>query len=147
VLLIPHRTSESSIHGIGLFAAQSIESGTILWRFDPAVDERRLLATFGERDVLEALHYGYINPAKPQWLVICGDDARFWNFPRPGEAANAHLGSESQCGESVVVASRAIEAGEELLIEPGSDADYFRKMGKTSIPAELLFNLHSVDTN
>jgi hypothetical protein len=30
--------------------------------------------------------------------------------------------------EALIVASRSIAAGEELLIHPSSDADYFRKM-------------------
>jgi hypothetical protein len=61
-------------------------------------------------------------------VVVCGDKARFWNFPPPGDPANAVLSPRIAHGEHLVVAARRIESGEELLIEPASDADYARKL-------------------
>lgn len=48
--------------------------------------------------------------------------------PRP-EAANAGPSDQLVHEEVLIVATRAISAGEELLIHTSSDADYFRKMG------------------
>jgi hypothetical protein len=130
VLLTPHIIGSSGVHGTGLFTTVPLLEGMEIWNFDPSLDKRRLLSTLDPCQRLKALHYGYINPRQPEWLVICGDDARYWNFPNPGEAPNARLSDRIRHGENVVVASRGIAAGEELLIEPCSDADYFRKMGR-----------------
>jgi hypothetical protein len=62
-------------------------------------------------------------------VVVCGDSSRYWNFPNPGHHSNAHPSQQCQYGEALIVASQPISAGEELLIDPSSDADYFRKMG------------------
>lgn len=128
-LCIPHYTAPSLVHGTGLFARQALAPGAVLWEFDPSCDRRLSLESLPAEERLSRLHYGYINPARPGDVVICGDLARFWNFPHPGELANAEPSGRSLRGESVIVASRPIAAGEELLIHPCSDADYFRKMG------------------
>lgn len=127
-MLIPHIIGVSGVHGTGLFTVLPLDEGTELWNFDPSIDDRCRLGSLDPLQRIRALHYGYINPSLPEWLVICGDHARYWNFPNPGHAANARLGMRMHCGENVIVACRHIPAGEELLIEPASDADYFRKM-------------------
>ena len=128
-LLIAHRIAPSPVHGTGLFTVVALEAGTPLWCYEPGLEQRRRLADLLPGESQRLLHHGYINPERPGWLVICGDDARFWNFPPPGRAANCVLGDRHCAGEAVVVAARAIAAGEELLIEPTSDADYHRKLG------------------
>jgi len=128
-LLIAHRIGPSPVHGTGLFTVVALEAGTPLWCYEPGLEQRRLLADLLPGESQQLLHHGYINPERPEWLVICGDDARFWNFPTPGLPANCMLGDRHCEGEAVVVAARAIAAGEELLIEPASDADYHRKLG------------------
>lgn len=127
-LLVPHRIGPSAIHGTGLFAATDLAEGTVLWRFEQGLETRRLLRDLSPTDQLRLLHYGYVNPLAPQWVVVCGDDARFWNFPAVGCPANAIPSAETWHGEALIVAARAIAAGEELLIDPRSDADYFRKI-------------------
>lgn len=128
-LLFRHRIGPSNVHGLGLFSAVGLEAGAILWRFEPGLEARCLLTDLTAKERSRLLHFGYVNPHNPDWLVICGDEARYWNFPPAGEPANACLGSLLHAGEPVVVAARAIAAGEELLIEAASDADYHRKMG------------------
>ena len=44
--------SESVIHGIGLFAAEPVSAGTVIWRFDPPFDVTFVKGTLG---VLPAL--------------------------------------------------------------------------------------------
>lgn len=127
-LLIPHFTAPSAVHGTGLFSGVALQAGALIWCFQPGLDRRCRLSGFQESDRLAALHYGYINPASPDWLVICGDKARFWNFPPPGQAANSVLSPHHLHHEALIIAAGPIAPGDELLIEPASDADYFRKM-------------------
>ena len=133
-LCIPHFTAASPVHGQGLYTSSPLEAGAVLWRFDPAVDRRVSLRSLNGDQHLSLLHYGYINPQRPDWVVVCGDQARFWNFPHPGQPANAVPSDRLVHDEALIVASRSIAAGEELLIHPSSDADYFRKMALGSTP-------------
>lgn len=128
VLMIPHRVGPSAIHASGLFTEVDLAAGTPLWHFDPSIDSRCPLEQLSELEREHRLHFGYINPARPDWVVTCGDAARFWNFPPPTEAANCGVSQDCRNGEQVVVTLRGIKAGEELTIEPASDADYQRKM-------------------
>ncbi|MEO1003012.1 MAG: hypothetical protein AAFX65_07870 [Cyanobacteria bacterium J06638_7] len=127
-LQIPHRIGASPIHGRGLFSLARLEPGALLWRFEPGSDRALALAGLPARQRLALLHYGYTNPRRPGWVVVCGDAARFWNFPAPGDPANSVLSARTAHGEQLVIAARWIEPGEELLIEPASDADYGRKL-------------------
>ena len=127
-LLVPHCVGPSAIHGTGLFAAADLAEGTVLWRFEQGLESRRLLSDLSPTEQLSLLHYGYVNPLAPQWVVVCGDDARVWNFPAVGSPANAIPSVETWQGEALILAARTISAGEELLIDPSSDADYFRKL-------------------
>ena len=127
-LQVPHRIAPSSIHGIGLFAAAPLAQGTLLWCYQPGLDTRRRLSDLEPTARLISLYYGYVNPLEPHWVVVCGDAARFWNFPPVGCPANAIPSAVHLHGEALIIAARDIEAGEELLIDPSSDADYFRKL-------------------
>ncbi|MFQ6538138.1 MULTISPECIES: hypothetical protein [Aphanothece] len=135
-LLIPHRVGASRIHGQGVFSLDRLERGTLLWRFEPACDSAVRLSGLPLTQQQELLHFGYTNPRRPGWVIVCGDSARFWNFPPPGCPANAVLSPRLAHGEHLVIAARTISAGEELLIAPDSDADYRRKL--THLLAEPL---------
>jgi hypothetical protein len=132
-MLVPHRIAPSAIHGTGLFAVADLPAGCLLWRYEPGLDCRRCLNHLDPAERQQALHFGYVNPAAPQWVVLCGDDARFWNFPAVGTPANAVPSAELWHGEALIRAARPIACGEELLIDPSSDADYFRKIA-TALP-------------
>jgi SET domain-containing protein len=118
----------SAVHGRGLFTREAARGGTLLWSYQPGLDRRMPLA---EAD-LATLHHGYINPRRPGMVTICGDEARWWNFPPEGAAANAVEGLVDATGEARIVAARDIAAGEELWIETASDADAARKLGQTT---------------
>ena len=127
-LQIPHRIATSAIHGQGVFSLAAQQRGSLLWCFEPDIDHFMRLEGLPERQRQDLLHYGYTNPRRAGWVIVCGDGARFWNFPPPGEPANAVLSPRTVHGEHLVFAARRIECGEELLIEPASDADYARKL-------------------
>lgn len=135
-LVIPHAIGPSAIHGTGLFAAAPLAEGTLLWCYQPGLDSRRRLQALPAALRPVALHYGYVNPLEPEWVVVCGDHARFWNFPPLGCAANAIPSARTLHGEALILAARAIRAGEELLIDPSSDADYQRKLA--AAPPQLV---------
>lgn len=113
--------AESAIHGLGLFAPVPFEAGTVLWEY-AAGDCRVPL----EQATPEALHYGYINPANPGFVVVCGDEARFWNFAENANCGEAEKPTATR--EARIIALRRIEAGEELTITFESDADAARKL-------------------
>lgn len=114
----------SRIHGMGVFTPSRIAKGEVIWLFSPYVDSRIPL---DEADG-EAMHYGYVNPARPDELVVCGDDAKWWNFAH--EANCGELFQPTRAVEAPIVALRDILAGEELTITTSSDADAHRKLNR-----------------
>jgi SET domain-containing protein len=111
MLLVKTYLDRSRIHGIGLFAAERIPAGTVIWRRSPEID---LLL---DSDQLGRLHpaaraqiekYTYLDRMLGR-LVLCGDDARFFNH---SEAPNCHDFPDEDGGTTV--AARDIEEGEEL---------------------------------
>jgi hypothetical protein len=131
-LLTACYVSSSLVHGVGLFSATDIAKSTVLWAYNPAVDQKMLIQGLSAEERSKILHYGYINPLLPEWVVVCGDDACYWNFPKIGSDANAVPSVERLHGEFIIIAARDISCGEEMLIDPTSDADYFRKVGLAS---------------
>lgn len=93
--------------------------GQLLWSYAPP-DSRMPVKAAKMAD----LHYGYINPDNPDWLVVCGDMAKWWNF-----GGNSGPGDTRSGGECDIIALRNMAAGEELLITADSDADASRKLG------------------
>lgn len=111
MLLVRTYLDRSAIHGIGLFAAERIPKGTVLWRLEPSID---LLL---EPGAIAALHpaareqiekYSYVDLVLRKH-VLCGDDARFFNH---SDAPNCHDFPDENGGTTV--AARDIEPGEEL---------------------------------
>ncbi|WP_448207944.1 SET domain-containing protein [Azospirillum sp. sgz302134] len=109
MLMVKAVLGPSTVHGIGLFAAEDIAKGTIVWRFDPGIDR---LFTRAERDTappatrafLETYSYPYRPGADVH--ILDGDHARFMNHsPDPNTDNNGEY----------TIASRDIAAGEELL--------------------------------
>lgn len=125
MMRVPIVVRASGVHGLGIFPTRPIAAGTTLWLFQPPEDYRVDLYTASD----EQLHYGYVNPRRPHDLVICNGKARYWNFPKAGQMANA-IEAPVLCenGEAVIVAARDIAAHEELLIDQASDADAARKL-------------------
>lgn len=48
MLIVPNYVSRSDIHGLGVFAAETIADGTLVWEFNPIIDV--------EIDILEILN-------------------------------------------------------------------------------------------
>jgi SET domain-containing protein len=111
MLLVKTYLDRSTIHGVGLFAAQRIPKGTVLWRLNPLIDtqlsETQIASlTDAAREQIEK--YTYRDRVLGTY-VLCGDDARFFNHT---ENPNCLDLPDEQGGTTV--AARDIEAGEEL---------------------------------
>jgi hypothetical protein len=102
---------KSLVHGIGLFAAEFIPEGTVIWRFHPAVDIMLTLEQIASlsppcREQIE--RYSYRERCSGKY-VLCGDDARFFNH-----AAVPNCIDLDGDGEDITVSRRDIPYGEEL---------------------------------
>jgi hypothetical protein len=131
MMTVSVKVRESKIHGTGVYAAQDIRKGSVIWMFTPGLDHvmTDYSVNHAEPRVQKfVMDRGYHSLTKPQWVVCC-DEAQFLNFPPEDQAANIELGGE-QDGENLLLAARDIANGEELLVPPESDADYPRKINK-----------------
>lgn len=123
MLLIKAYVGKSKVHGNGLFATEDIAEGTELYCFDPSIDRKVDVADAKGDD----LHFGYISPVDGK-LIICGDDARWWNFgwPMPPNCVESH--ANLRHGEGVLYSCSHIRAGDELLVSMETDLDAQRKL-------------------
>lgn len=101
---------KSSIQGIGLFAAELIEKGTIVWELTQ-IDR---VFTYAEVERMKqpykdhVLKYGYTSKGK---YILCGDNGIFYN--------HSNSPNTESLGE-FEIANRDIQIGEELT------CDYFK---------------------
>jgi SET domain-containing protein len=121
MLLVRTYLDKSAIDAIGLFAAEPIEAGTVVWKLydidivmhETALREQKLTSL--QLDFIETYSYKNGNT-----YYLCIDDARFMNHsptPNTREAAQSSI------------ASRRIEAGGELTCNYGNFDD-----GKRDLP-------------
>lgn len=119
----------SAIEGIGLFAAEPIAEGTVVWRFDPPIDQtfsREAVATLPELARDFVARYAYFDERLGLY-VFCGDNARFMNHASAPNVRGAY--PEGEAREGIDVACRAIAAGEEITCDYESfDLETARKM-------------------
>jgi SET domain-containing protein len=106
MMLVPIYVAPSSIHGVGVFAAEPIAKGTTVWI--PLYDRKFTDAEVAEmpplmREFIDV--YGYKDDRYPG-IVFCGvDNGRFMNHSDTPNTDQLEEGN---------VAVRAIAAGEEL---------------------------------
>ena len=112
MLRVPTHLRPSSIHGIGVFAAERIPAGAEVWRFSPGfdLDLDPLVVEDLPRHLQDWFaHFGYVDFHLDR-LIVCLDDARFINH---SSSPNLHSDySADRYGPDFAV--RDIEAGEEL---------------------------------
>lgn len=106
---------QSSIEGIGLFAAQFIPKGTVVWKFDPRFD-----LVFDPADVAQmsgvqrALveKYAYLSSTSRKYIFSI-DNTRFTNHSSlQNNIEMVHVDDEP---ETRALANRDIAIGEEIL--------------------------------
>lgn len=107
MLRVPTYLAASPIDRIGLFAAEPIPRGTIVWKLDERFDRSYDLRDVPADDTLlqdMLARYGYRTSEAPL-VVLCGDDARFMN--------HSAVANTDEIGE-MTIAVRDIAAGEEI---------------------------------
>lgn len=127
MLCVKTKIGKSSIHGIGLFADQFIEKGTVVQKlktgFDLTFDQKDLesLSSYAREQVF---WYGYKSFESKNY-VLPGDDDRFLNH---SDSPNLEVfGSDVDGGE---IAIHDIRRGEELTVNYKTfDSDWKRKLG------------------
>lgn len=110
MMLVPTYVAPSPIEGVGVFAAEPIPAGTLIWQLAPGLD--RLIPKH-EVESLPPLfqqfveRYSYPYPHDPGQLIVELDNGRFMNH---SEAPNT-IFSDPDAGYTI----RDVAAGEELL--------------------------------
>lgn len=105
----------SAIHGLGLFAAQRIPAGTVVWHFDPAFDLHFPAAAYEAAPAVQKHHldyYGFLSKATREHIYSI-DDSRFMNH---ADTPNMVVTYGAGAGEPTMVARRDIAAGEEITV-------------------------------
>ena len=120
MLLVKTKKGVSAIHGIGLFADEFIPEGRAIWIFHPGFDQRwpsSALTDLPEPARAQLEHYGYTNMVGD--LVLCADDARFFNHSSDPNTKDV-AGSE----EGITVAARDIFPHEEITCDYNRMGDF-----------------------
>lgn len=112
----------SKIHGIGLFAAEDIPRGTVVWEFTPGFDRRFSEAAMERlpelaRDYLRT--YAYKSRAT-RLYILPEDHGKYFNH---SDSPNTRSRQPSGSREVVTCAIRDIWAGEELTDDYSSFED------------------------
>jgi SET domain-containing protein len=127
MMCVKSKLAESSIHGIGVFAAENIKKGALIWKYDSRIDK---VIPKKELEKLPAVarefttHYGYLTDGN---YILAGDNGMFVNH---SEKPNL-IGEESPDGYGICRALRNIEAGEELTQDY---SDFDENFTKRNIP-------------
>ena len=98
--------SRSSIHGFGVFAAEDIPKGAIIWELDEAADwilTEKEMAAFPAKLQEQMIAWTY--QADDGNYVLCSDSAKFMNHS---------FEPNTDDGGQTTVANRDIRSGEEL---------------------------------
>ena len=112
MLLVETYLQPSPLEGLGVFAAERIREGTLLWTLDPATDLVLSAAQLAERPPVYRRYierYAYFDRGLNAYLLD-GDHARFLNH-----SAEPNLGFATPDGSGIAL--RDIAPGEEILCD------------------------------
>jgi hypothetical protein len=128
MMLIKTSVRPSAIHGLGVFALESVPSGTPVWRFQAGFDHEFSPEQSAALPAPAREHvrwYSFIRKTDGH-AILSGDHACFMNHsPAPNTGAPPEA-----LPPPTTVALRAIAAGEELTCDYFAfDADAGRKLG------------------
>ena len=118
MLLVSTYVAASAVEGVGVFAAERIRKGALIWRLEPSFDRLIPVDKYESappylKELLD--RYAYPSPDKPGFIVYEVDNGRFMNH---SETPNTDF---SDSGGATAL--RDIEPGEELTCNYG---DFFK---------------------
>jgi SET domain-containing protein len=132
MMLIPTYVAPSRIEGVGVFAAEDIPAGALIWRLDERLDR---LLTRADVAALPEVHqafverYGYPYPHDPTMTIVELDNGRFMNH----STAPNTVFSDPDAGFTRI----AIPAHEELTCNYAEfDPSFVMLPGRRFVPAE-----------
>lgn len=115
MLCVKTTVKESPIHGLGLFADQQIEKGTVIWKFVEGFDQTYLPDNL-ENLPLEAkvflARHAYMSKRTGRYILDT-DDGRYFNHSEKPNTATSSMTNDS---EDTIVAIININKGEEITI-------------------------------
>lgn len=117
MLLVNTFVGASTIEGVGVFAAEPIPKGTLIWRLEPEFDRLIPVEKYESAPpVMKSFldRYAYPSPDRPGYIVYEVDNGRFMNH---SETPNTDF---SDSGGATAI--RDIAAGEEITC---NYADFF----------------------
>jgi SET domain-containing protein len=101
----------SPIAGTGLFAAEFIPKGTVIWQFDPMIDQ---VYTEEQFRAVSPAHKSFLKTYCFMYMgkyYLCVDNARFFNH---SDEPNCMSSDFNETSLGCTIAKRDIEIGEEL---------------------------------
>ena len=116
MLLIPFDVRLSRIHGLGVFASESVHAGTLVWQFDPGIDQRHAVSWVKRQPehVRRFVASHCVLSLDERHYLVLGDHSMFVNHSL---SPNLVPDDDRRVNdEGVVLAARAIAVGEELTI-------------------------------
>jgi hypothetical protein len=141
MLLVKTKTKESSIHGLGLFAAQFIPKGTEVWKFTPKFDQRftrEQILAFPEALQIYIYKYSW-RSKKSKLYCFSADDGKYFNHSDDPNCLSEYRDNEE---EVVTIAFKDIPIGEEMT-DNYSSFEYDRSEG--DVLDEIAEKYHLVD--
>lgn len=107
MLLVKTKTGKSKIDGIGLFAAESIAKGTIIWQFHPHFDLEISRQSVDELSPVVRDHIVPFLYVRHGAYILCADDARYFNH-------SLHPNTSDDRQKDITIAATDIREGEEI---------------------------------
>ncbi len=131
MMLIRTRVAPSAIHGMGLFAVETIRRGTAVWRFELGFDREFTPEQFAALSPEAQTHvrwFAYVD-RETGGRVLSGDHTCFMNH-----ALDPNTGAPPDSTPPIVsVALRDIAAGDEMTCDYWAfDAEAREKLGEVS---------------
>lgn len=124
-MMVDTELRPSAIHGIGVFLAEDVEAGTILWQFDSRIDRvysEAEIQSLPQRMQRFLRVYSTWNAEAELW-VLCGDNGRHFN----------HSDTPNSVSDGIAFgtdrAACDISAGTELTSDYATICDHVRLNG------------------
>lgn len=108
---IKYKLEKSSSHGIGLFADENIQKGSLVYTSSPLLDvniTQEQFDSLNEKEKAEIKYWGFFDEPSQKWHVDF-DVSKFINH-----STDATLTQSSEYSDAYLVPTRDIVKGEEL---------------------------------